>query len=283
MRKAGPSILVLVVLTLIPCAGCKKRPSDSQKPDSSRPSATTSTRQPTSSDSPAAAPKVAVPRPSDPAVAGVVDEMMAAWDKVQVVTATVETKLPEAAGHTGRTDGRGKYYLQKTNGKLLINFHLFNELKIKPREETMFVTGEVLDTVIDGNHVYTFLNQPPDHKKAAKKKLSYEDVLHIGGSYVFRELVRDNELSVLPEEMKENRATKVLKAKPKDKDAKWESMHYFDKATGIRVEMVELDADGKAKLTIKLPQIDTTTPIPPETFQYVVPEGVTLEDQTAAP
>jgi len=277
MQKAVPLVLTLVVVGFVVWAGFLKSPSKDQAPDMPGNTPKLADATPIKPNSTS---EINVPRPSDPAVAAAMDEILAAWDKVQVVTAKVETLIPEAAGHKGRTDGKGDYYLQKNGAELLIHFYLFNELKIRKDEGTKLITGEVISTTIDGKYNYTWLNQP-SHRVASKDKLNYDDVLHIGGPYLFRDLVSNNQLSLLPEEMKDNRATKVFKAIPKE--GSWESIHHFDKATGIRVEMVELDADGKPRLTIKLPQIDTTTPINPEKFQFVVPEGFTFEDRTTTP
>jgi outer membrane lipoprotein-sorting protein len=221
-----------------------------------------------------------VPRPSDPAVASVVDEMLTAWDKVSAVTAAVETMLPEAAGHKGKTKGKGTYWLQKKDGKVLIHFDLRNALRIKREEEITMVTGEVLIWTVDGEHLYTFTNQP-GHKEAVKRKLDYNEVLQIAGPHLFRDLVTNNQLTLLPEEMKDNHATKVIKAKPND--GSWETLHYFDKATGIRVEMTETDAQGEVTLQIKLSEVNTNPTISEDQFKFVVPEGVTLEDKSNSP
>jgi hypothetical protein len=220
------------------------------------------------------------PRPSDPAVAAVFDEILAAWEKVERVTAKVEMTMPQAAGHPGKTWGKGEYFLLKKGGKLLIYFTLTNELRIKKEDGNVLVTAEILETFVDGVHRYSLISQP-SHREANKHILNYDDVLQIGGPYLMRDLVNNYTLSAMPEEMKDNRATKVIKAKPKD--GEWESLHYFDKATGLRVEMIEMGADGKPSLTIKLPQIDTTTTIDEQKFKAVIPPEVPLQDKTGAP
>ena len=142
------------------------------------------------------------------------------------------------------------------------------------------VTGEELVTTIDGTHLYSFINQP-GHKEAVKKKLNYDDVLQIAGPHLFRDLVTNNKLTLLPEEMRDNHATKVIKAQPND--GSWETIHYFDKATGIRLEMTEMDAKGQTALQIKLSEVNTNPTIIEDQFKFVVPGGVTLEDQSNSP
>lgn len=275
MRKVVPILIVLVLLffVVLPRLNSNK-PTTTSTP----PAVNSGNQQPSAGSAPAGgAPKVDVPRASDAAVAAVVDEMLAAWDKLENVTATVESIKPEAAGHPGKTWGKGEYHLVKKDGVQLIHFKLTNELRIKKDDGNILVTAEILETYVDGRNVYSFISQP-NHQQATKYKLNYDEVLPIGGPYLFRDLVSNYDLTLLPEEMKDNRATKVIKAKPKGED--WEAVHYFDKATGIRVEMVEMDAQAKASLTIKLPTIDTATPIDPEKFKPVVPEGVKLEDKS---
>ncbi len=226
-----------------------------------------------------ARPNADVPRASDPAVATALDELLAAWEPIQSVYAEVETKMPEAAGLKGNTRGKGKYWLQKKDGSVLIHFDLRNELHLKQGDGTMLVTGEELVTTIDGKHMYSFINQPM-HKEASKNKLNYDNVLQIAGPTLIRDLVANNKLSLLPEEMKSNRALKVIKAIPND--GSWETIHYFDKANGIRLEMSELDEKGDTRLHIMLTEIKINPPIGEDQFQPVIPEGVTMEDRTTS-
>ena len=221
-----------------------------------------------------------VPRPSDPAVAAVMDEMLTAWDKIPALFAEVGTKMPEAAGHKGKTQGKGKYWLQKKDGKLLIQFDLRNMLIINQEDASSLATAEILIWTIDGEHLYSYINQP-SHKEAVKKKLNYDDVLQLAGPYLFRDLVTNNKLTLLPEEMRDNHATKVIKAVPNDGSR--ESINYFDKATGIRVEMSELDAQGQTALQIKVTEIDTNPTISDDRFKPVIPEGVKLVDKSNSP
>ena len=276
MRKVLPLLVALAVVFFVVFNISRKSSTQPTPPPTAN-----GTPPATSNDNAisSAPEKVEVPRAADPGVAAVVDEMLAAWDKVSGLYATLETNMPQAAGHKGQTKGKGKYWVQKTDGRLKIRFELNNILQIE-QEGGVLGTQEMLFTVIDGRNVYTYINQP-GHKSAQKKKLTYDDVLHIGGPNLFRDLVENNKLTLLPEEMKNNRATKVLKAEPKD--GSWQTIHHFDKATGVRLEMTELDSKGETALQIKVIEIDTNPTIGDEQFQPVVPEGVTLEDLTNTP
>jgi outer membrane lipoprotein-sorting protein len=265
MRRLIPLFIALVVVSFVIFNYSRNRPSGSI---------------PSTTSSLPATGKIEVPRASDPAVAAVVDEMLAAWDKIPSLYAKLETTMPEAAGHVGQTKGKGEYWVQKKEGNTSIRFELVNVLQIEQKDKGVLATNEVLITVIDGKNVYTFVNQP-GHQHAHKKKLSYDEVLQIAGPHLFRDLITNHKLTLLPEEMRDNRATKVLKAQPND--GSWQSIHYFDKATGVRVVMTEMDAQGKTTLEIKVTEIDTNPTIDEEKFKPFVPEGVPLEDKTSTP
>jgi len=219
-----------------------------------------------------------MPRASNPAVAAAIDELLAAWDQVPSVYAAVATFMPSAAGNKGQTVGVGQYYLQKRDGKVLIDFELKNKLRIVQEDLTKLITGELLVWIIDGDYLYTFTNQP-GFIQAAKKKLDYNAVLLIGGRPLFRDLIADNKLSLQSEEMLDGRAVRVILAEPNDGALK--TRHYFDKATGIRLKMEETDADGKSTLRITLSDLDLASSISDERFKFTVPAGVTFVDETA--
>ena len=264
-------VAVAIVVGLVRYSACNK-PSVSPKPTGDGPSA-----QVTEPERTTAKTADELPKPKDPAVAAAVDELLAAWEKVPSVYAAVETMIPEAAGNAGKTTGKGKYYLQKQDGKTRINFELRNALYIVQEEGKKLMTGEILQWVIDGEHLYTFTNQP-GFQEASKKKLDYGEVLLIGGRLLFRDLIANNKLSLLPEEMLDGRAARVLLATPND--GAWKTTHYFDKATGIRLKMEETDATGKTTLRITLTDLDLDSSITDDKFLFTVPEGVKFVDET---
>src|SRR5262245_46351102 len=100
MRKAVPILVVLGIVGFVVWATVLNRPPGAPGPPTGvTPPPHNKNVDPGASGSAT----IDVPRPSDPAVAAVMDEMLAAWDKVSAVTAKVETNMPEAAGHEGRT------------------------------------------------------------------------------------------------------------------------------------------------------------------------------------
>ena len=52
---------------------------------------------------------------------------------------------------------------------------------------------------------------------------------------------------------------------------------------GLRVELVELDEQGQTSLTIKAKNIQLDPAMSSEQFNFILPRGVNLEDQTQSP
>lgn len=284
MRKIFPILVAVVLVVLLVRSGVFKR-GDSSVTPSLRNNGTVST--PTSgTTAPDAAGKsdTADPsglvRPSDAAVGAVMDEMIAAWDKFDSAFAEIAMTIPHAVGHKGKTVGKGKYWIQKNDGPLRIYFEMQNEYRIQQEDKSMLVTGEELLTIIDGKHTYTLLNQP-NNRTARKLKLTYADVLHLGGPHLWRDLVANSKLTLLPEEMRGSFATKVIKAEPKDGSRT--TLNYFDKASGLRVELIELDETGQTSLEIKLTDVVLNPAMSSEQFKFVLPPQYQLEDLSQAP
>lgn len=215
----------------------------------------------------------------------VVDEMLNAWDGVQAVSANVETFMPKALGQPGTTNGSGTYDLLKKNGKVLIRFDVVNTMKLDiadDPEHTQYYAGERLRWVVDGDVIYHWFQQP-DFKKAGevveratKEPYSPDKIVQIGGQPLFDQLRHDFDLRRLPDIDYEGRPVYVLRGDAHG--ANWHSLHYFDKESGIRVRMVENEADGSASLRILLKHLDLAPEFGPDHFTFTPPKGAKLED-----
>jgi outer membrane lipoprotein-sorting protein len=290
MRKVLAVALTVVVVFLVVRSGVLNRDRASTSPSpiptgDSNASDSTPTSAPTlhpggrASDPSSSAP-TEPPRPSDSAVAAVMDEMLARWKEFDSAYATLTMFIPHALGHSGNTIGNGKYWIQKKEGPLRLHFEMVNEYRIKQDAGSLLVTGEELLTVIDGKHTYTLLNQP-SNRSAKKMNLTYDDVLHLGGPHLWRDLVALNKLTPQPEEMRGSFATRVIKAEPRDGSRT--TLNYFDKATGLRVALIELDEHGQTSLEIKVAEIQINPAISSEQFNFVTPPGYKLDDLTKPP
>lgn len=232
------------------------------------------------SQAPVSAFEVDLPKVSDPQVAEAIEDLLAAWDRTPTFYAMVKTFIADGAGNKGQTKGKGQYALEKKDGKVRIRFELKNGIEIHTdsTDGSFLGTAEHLIWIYDGDYLYRFINQPK-FQKAVKKHIDYSEVQQLGGRLLFRELIENNNLSLLPEEMVDGRAARVILAKPKD--GAWQTTYHFDKSTGLQLKKEERNPDGETNLSITLSDIDTAFTPDAETWVFVVPENVSFVDETA--
>ena len=207
----------------------------------------------------------------------VIAELTARWDELQAFSASVATKLPQAAGNPGETKGRGTYEWAKRGGKRLFRMSLGNTLWIYQGDAKTTRTGEMLIFVYDGEFLYS-QRQLKQFEKTTKSRYEPDRVLQIGGQDLFRGLTETNILKLRPEEMVDGRDAYVVEATPIT--GKGSAVHYFDKQTGVRLKWIERDETGKAKLTLTLSELNTTPEFSEDYFTYKLPEGFELIDKT---
>jgi len=138
-------------------------------------------------------------------------------------------------------------------------------------------TREILTYIRDGEFLYHLVRQY-ELVTATKYRYNPDRVLQIGGPQLLRSLAERNDLKLLPEEQIDDRATYVVEAKPKGGD--WVSRHYFDKQTGIRLKLVELDEKGVETLSISLSELNFNPEFSEDLFTLIPPEGVEIVDKT---
>ena len=218
----------------------------------------------------------------DPQVSAAIRELLDAWDHVQMASTRIDMLLDDAAGMEGDTKGDGRYDFLKDNGRTSIRFKLTNLLRIKSPEEgdnSEYWTAERLIFVTDGAVLFRFVEQSK-HKTVTKAQYDPDDVLQVGGRHLLDALQRDNRLSLLSDQTLQGKDMYVIEAESLDGDSK--SIHYFDKETGIRLKMVELDQSGRDYLTITLSEVDLSPQFEPDHFTLTPSEaeGVEWVDET---
>ena len=218
--------------------------------------------------------------PSGPQVTAAIQELVDAWDQVQMASAKVDMVLEAAGGLEGGTKGDGRYDFLKVSGHTSIRFKLTNMLRIKSPEEgenVEYWTAERLIFVTDGAVLYRFVEQSK-HKTVTKVEYDPDDILQVGGRHLLDALQRDNRLSLLPDQTLQGKEVVVIEAESLADGSK--SIHYFDKATGIRLKMAELDQSGQDYLTITLSELDLSPQFEPDHFTMTPSEGVEWVDET---
>ncbi len=263
-------VAVMVVGLVATFAVCKKPAAGPGAPGAATETKTEQKSTPTST-APPKAPTM------DERSATLIAELVAKWDDLSGLSATVRTELPTAAGDAGYTKGQGKYECQKRDGKLLIRFYLENIIVADLGDAKRVRTGELLTKVYDGTLLYSQLQQP-QLKKTTMSAFSADAVMQLGGRDLFRSLSRDHNLRFVGEEPVDGIEAYVIEATPVEGD--WKSRHAFAKDTGLRIRMVEVDAAGKKVLDITLADVKLNPEFSEGHFQYVLPMDFELIDET---
>ena len=218
---------------------------------------------------------------SSPQMAAAILELVDAWGHVHMASAKVDTVLNAAGGLEGGTKGEGQYDFLNDNGHTSIRFKLTNMLRIKAPEEegnVEYWTAERLIFVTDGAVLYRFVEQSK-HKTVTKVEYNPDDILQVGGRRLLDALQRDNRLSLMPDQTLQGKDVYVIEAESLVGGAK--SIHYFDKETGIRLKMAELDQSGKDFLTITLSEVDLSPQFEPDHFTMTPSDDVEWVDETS--
>lgn len=219
----------------------------------------------------------------DPALQTVIDELIARWDELDIVSASLTTHLPEAAGSRGNTIGQGKYDYIKTDDGIRIWYWMFNNLAFFPDPEdrgaATKLTAENLISVYDGEFLYQEVGQL-EFKKTVKTTYHPDKILQIGGSDLFRRLLELNTLKLIGEETYNEMQTYVIEATPKEGD--WTETYWFDKETGIRVRIIQPGETEVPALTFEVTEIDLDPQFDDDHFIYKLKGTYELIDQTQA-
>lgn len=215
--------------------------------------------------------------PVDPAVQAVVDELIARWEEHDRVYVVIDTEIPNAAGKTGKTWGDIQYSYVKTDGAPLVRIWVFNNLSFEIEDGKRLETAEVLTTVHDGEFLWSTVQQ---HKLYTATKAYYDPdrLLQVGGSDLFRQLLTDNTLKLLPGESLDEKDMYVFSVTPKN--GTWTSTYWFDKETGIQTKIIEMDESGEEQFMFKVLEVDLAPDFPDEKFTLPIHERYEFTDET---
>lgn len=215
----------------------------------------------------------------NPEVIETLQAILTAWDSFQTVSADIVIKLSSAAGLPGHTKGKGQYDLEKRDGHSRIRFR--NKTVVMAEEGTVkgkyYGATEALYWITDGEVLYHSSRHVEFHR-VTKSWYDPANILQIGGPAALDALRRDYELRMLPNEDLEGEPVFVIEATPRGGD--WVSLHYFDKARGLRRKWIEKDSAGETtfEVTLSKPQFDI--PFGEDHFTFEVPEEAEFVDKT---
>ncbi|MBL8879678.1 MAG: outer membrane lipoprotein carrier protein LolA [Phycisphaerales bacterium] len=136
--------------------------------------------------------------------------------------------------------------------------------------------------VCDGKFNYV-LSDTAGQKQAMKMAMS-QDVSMISNKKFFDQLRKDHELKLLADEKAEGKDAWVVEATPKNAASSpmmSKMKFYFDKDSGMTVQVIGLNAEGKPMSTTVNKDIKINASIPDDRFTFKAPEGVTVMDMTS--
>ena len=173
-------------------------------------------------------------------------------------------------------DGEGRYDCLKKDGKLLSRMKLVGPDPIRrsldddPEERTV-------TRVSDGEVTYMSGAQG-EHRRAAKMKSRPADIMQMGGKRLLDDMHERFNLTLEPDEKINERDTYVILAKAKAGEGM--SRHWFDRKTGIMLQIMIYDPKGHPRRVFTLDEVDLDARFPEDHFTFVPPKGVEVEDLT---
>lgn len=222
--------------------------------------------------------------PDDEKVRAAISELIARYDALQAFSAATELRIEDALGQKGQTRGKGEYMLKHSGDRKLTRFRVNNHMKFEKVDDegTLFHlnTQELVWQIYDGEHLWLLFKQ---HKldRAIKTHYHPDKVWKVGGRDLFREILDENELALLPDEELDGRPAYVFSVKPHEGD--WTGKQWFDKKTGVRLKLIEVGADGKESFSIVLSNLKDDPELAADTFVFTLPEGYELTDEVNPP
>ena len=209
---------------------------------------------------------------NDEKLAAVEKELSKVWDKLKSMTADMEMNVVVAGLST----------------KMKANVEFIN----KPDKELfrmeatmeMDVGGQKMEgnstTVYDGEFIYT-VNEMMGQKTAVKQEPG-AIAQSPAGKHMFKSLMENNELKVLPGEKVNGKDAFVIEAVPKDTAQQpFTKMKLFlVKENGIVVKMLGYDNAGSEFMTTVYSNIKINPKIDESRFVFKAPAGVQVVDMT---
>jgi len=228
-----------------------------------------------------AAPSTGEPEPAatvDERLTPIIADLVNKFEQLEAVSAVLKTSLATAAQSEGATQGTGNYECKKQDGKRLIRVWLSNSMNLRAGG-TVYASAEIIDDLYDGEYLYKQLQQHK-LKQMTKRVYTPSSILQIGGRDVFRPLTEGYSLKLVGEETVNDAPAYFIEATAIG--GSWKAKHYFDKATGIRVKMLEFNAAGETTVDMALSEINLNPEFSEDNFKPKILAGYKLIDETGS-
>lgn len=272
-RSSQVAMVLLAGATLFVFNGCRK--SKPPAPAANGSSSTVSSGAPSTS--------APLNLPADEKVRAVIQDLIARYEAIDVLIARTEQKMNHAMDLKGNTHGKGEFTMKKSGDQRLTVFRINNRFEFAqkdPKNIAPIRTQEIVWQHFDGKDLYLLYLQH-NLKRIVRTHYDPSRVWKIGGRDLFREILDENEVTLLPDEDLNGRPAHVFSVKPRDGD--WSGKQWFDKKLGIRLKMIETDASGAESFSLVINEIDENPMVPDDTFVFTKREDFEFIDEVDPP
>jgi outer membrane lipoprotein-sorting protein len=178
---------------------------------------------------------------------------------------------------TMKSEGKGRFEFQLKDGKPLARTELKMVTTTTAAGQENQMESDTL-SITDGEYSWVLADQM-GQKMAIKRKLD-EAAVGVASKAMFDALREHFNLKRLDDAKCDGRDVYVIEATPKQPGATGKQLYYYDKDTGMLLKSEVFTPDGKLLSTTKITNYKVNVPIDPKRFVFMVPDGVTVMDQT---
>jgi outer membrane lipoprotein-sorting protein len=210
-------------------------------------------------------------------------DIAAKWKALKSVSANFtykqDVKTPQ---FSARSNGSGSFrYLVIADGAQKFRMNMKSTMLQKVGGQEMKSTNEV-SMVDDGTTLLTYTKSDPGQEMAMKAKSNPEQIGG-GGAVALKQMKNSFTSKLLPDADVDGKKCYVFEGVPKEMAPGMAAKNhsYFDKASGMLVKLVGMDAEGNTVQEMHYQDIKLNESIGPEEFVLKIPDGVQIMDMTA--
>jgi len=212
-----------------------------------------------------------------PEVNAAIRDLIAKWDKVQSVSATLKTKGERLTPQHQKQEGKGTRDAMKKDGKLLNRVAYKNGVVMIQPDGEQILTGQRVVRVFDGEFLWVD-DTRHEGRRVTKSRPRPGQVQPLGGRPLFAGVRALDKLELLPDATVDGRPVYVFKGTTGGGTINLRE--YVDKETGILVKLEREDTLAKSTYEVELTNLKVNVDFPDGHFTYTPPEGVEVVDLT---
>lgn len=204
-------------------------------------------------------------------------DLVARWDNIRSVSATLQTTFKRTDGRYDRQETLGIRDCMKKDGRVLVRAAYKAGVVLEAEDNQLIATGQRVLRVFDGEFLYVD-DERHEGRTVTKSRPVPGQLQAIGGRRLFAGLRGLSEIKLLPDKTIDDKSVYAFVGKAGGGTITMR--HYFDKQTGILVKMTRDDELGHGRYTFALSDIKLNVDFEEGHFTYTPPEGIEVQDLT---